>query len=87
MRWHREFSIDALEEMLENSGCSPKKDVKKNNSSVNRQMPGKLAILAGAMKADELTRKSYWVIKAAPRARNASVRRNIIINVNGETKT
>ncbi len=31
----REFSIDVLEEMLENSGLSPKKDVKKkNNSSV-----------------------------------------------------
>ncbi len=45
----REFSIDVLEEMLENSGLSLKKDVKKkNSSSVNWQSAGKKLVPAGA---------------------------------------
>lgn len=45
----REFSIDVLEEMLENSGLSLKKDVKKkNSSSVNWLSVRKKLALAGA---------------------------------------
>lgn len=45
----RKFSIDVLEEMLENSGLSLKKDVKKkNNSSVNWQSAVKKLAPAGS---------------------------------------
>lgn len=89
----REFSIDVLEEMLENSGLSLKKDVKKkNNSSVNWQSARKkLAPGWSWWKLTELTRKSYWVI--ALLRHHALVKRQPrpakykFIDVNGETKT
>lgn len=79
----REFSIDVLEEMLENSGLSLKKDVKKkNSSSVNwLSVRKKLTFWLELMKADGINPEELLgnSSAAAPRAgKNASrVRRNI----------
>ena len=58
----REFSIDVLEEMLENSGLSLKKGEERRTAAWTGRAPGKISTWLELMKAVELTRKSYWVL-------------------------